>query len=653
MIRKKVTLIIILFLLLLNIFQATMNTRFIAANSDNNSKNILIKMENKLVGDEDHDYGQIKILSEPIFSQNFNTGGSQGPKIAMEGEKRYVVWEDSNNTKGAGTDYDILYRYFNGSIWSEVQVISEPIVGNNINTGNSRYSDIAVDNGKIYVVWSDWNNTNGAGTDWDIFYRCNLTGSGWEDIKVISEPIPGFNMNDQHDNNPNIVAENGKVYVVWWGWNDTNNAGNDDDIFYRCNLNGVDWEDTQVISEPIFGYNFNTANSFRPAIAVENGKVYVVWEDFNNSVGSGTDRDILFRANLIGNYWEDIQVISEPVPGDNRNIELSESPAIAVENGKIYVAWGDENDTNGAGDTEPDIFYRCNIIGTSWERIQVISEPIPGNDINTRLSMKPDLVVENSRIYLTWTDLNNTNGAGTDYDIFLRYNITNSNWGPTHVISEPRKGSDINIGESAVSKIAVYLSKCHVVWQDTNNTNGAGIDHDVIYWNASIPPALSIPRVTPISGNTSTNFNFTVIYLQVDNEPPIELKISISSTNYSMLQTDPTDLDYSDGKHYFYNTKLNISNSHTFQCWASDTNYTVNTAIYSGPIVLNTPPQIITEDNLTAIEDIYYEIRYDYTDIDIDNIGQVGSWNFSTNASWLNFNQTTATLYGTPTNEDV
>ncbi|MCK5558970.1 MAG: putative Ig domain-containing protein, partial [Thermoplasmata archaeon] len=61
----------------------------------------------------------------------------------------------------------------------------------------------------------------------------------------------------------------------------------------------------------------------------------------------------------------------------------------------------------------------------------------------------------------------------------------------------------------------------------------------------------------------------------------------------------------------------------------------------------------ITLDNLTALEDIYYEVLYEYKDIDVANVGQPIFWNYSSNASWLSFDNITAILNGTPTNDDV
>jgi hypothetical protein len=63
----------------------------------------------------------------------------------------------------------------------------------------------------------------------------------------------------------------------------------------------------------------------------------------------------------------------------------------------------------------------------------------------------------------------------------------------------------------------------------------------------------------------------------------------------------------------------------------------------------NDPPDIITLNNEFALEDSYYEVDYNFTDLD----DPIVSWELSTNASWLSINPTTGLLYGTPDNTEV
>jgi len=66
--------------------------------------------------------------------------------------------------------------------------------------------------------------------------------------------------------------------------------------------------------------------------------------------------------------------------------------------------------------------------------------------------------------------------------------------------------------------------------------------------------------------------------------------------------------------------------------------------------VNNTPPEITTTDIMIADEDVIYSVDYNSTD---DGQGNI-EWSLDTNASsWLNINQNTGILSGTPTNDEV
>ncbi len=599
---------------------------------------------------QNYHWGPATPISEPLLKQNWSVKMSRDPEIDVEGNMVYVVWEDNNSVNGAGLDYDIFLRSYDGNSWSDIEVISEPKAGTNSNTAWSFDPDIAVWNGNIYVVWEDLNDTNGASTDFDVFYRTKPAGSGWEDIQVISEPVYGLDQNDLDSYDPRIAVEDGNIYVVWEDLTNYDSSGADSDIFYRCNLTGNNWEAIQVISEPIAGQD-NTDASSSAGLAVENNNIYVVWDDVTDFDSSGADWDIHYRCNLTGNNWESIQVISEPVFGQDNN-DNAFDPEIVVENNDIYTAWEDNTDYNSAGG-DKDIFYRCNLTGNSWEAIQVISEPLPNDDNNQVTSDDVAIEVEDSNIYLTWHDQNDTDNAASDDDIFLKINHTGTDWETVQIISEPSPGNNKNTGDSDDPDIAVLNNKIHMVWEDTNNTEGAGPDDDIHYRGTFIAPALNSPSVTPVIGNTSTIFNFTVTYLDADDDAPTQLTVKINSNNYPMMESNAGDTSYWNGKTYYYKTKLNIGNDHTYNFQASDGVYPVSTPILNLPDVNNTAPNLTTPDIHTAIEDELYEVDYDYDDIDEENVGQVLTWDLDSDASWLELNTTTGVLSGTPTNDDV
>jgi DNA-binding MarR family transcriptional regulator len=598
------------------------------------------------------DWSPVEVISEPIFGQNLSWTIDQHPDVAIEGDKIYVVWGNNDNTSGSGFDTEIHYRYFDGSVWSDIQVISEPIRGQNINVGDSFVPRIVVENGKIYVTWQDSNNTHGSGTDVDVFFRCNLSGEKWGAIRVISEPVYGQDQSYFPSQWSDLAVEDGRVHVIWEDFSNLNNDGDGDfDLFYRNFLPNSALGPIQVVSEPVAGKNFCVGHSQWGKIAVEDHKIYVVWSDSNDTNGAGYDEYDIFYRYYDGNGWSGIEVLSEPIPGSDTNTEVSYSPEIAVDNGRVYVVWEDWDDYNGAGYGQ-NIFYRSNLSGKGWEPIQVISEPVYGQDQNNAID--PRMAVENGMIFVSWWSYDNISGSGSDCDLFYQSNITGKRWEPIQVVSEPVEGENINIGYSYVQNIAVDKGKISLVWKDDNNTNGAGdTDEDIFYRSTQLNIILDEGKVTPTSGNTSTIFNYTVKYTQVQNIAPNQIIVNIDGVDHLMKEVDPTDKNYVDGKEYYLKiTRLTLG-SHDYMFRAFDGINTGYLPIHQESAVYNTPPIILTQDNLTAIEDDFYSESYDFIDFDVANVGQVVIWDFSSNATWLEFNKTRAELHGTPDNDDV
>ena len=67
---------------------------------------------------------------------------------------------------------------------------------------------------------------------------------------------------------------------------------------------------------------------------------------------------------------------------------------------------------------------------------------------------------------------------------------------------------------------------------------------------------LSGGSVTPTTGDTETEFNFTVTFTAADNVEPDNLWVYVNEHAYGMQETDPGDNDVTDGKEYFYQTTI-------------------------------------------------------------------------------------------------
>lgn len=85
------------------------------------------------------------------------------------------------------------------------------------------------------------------------------------------------------------------------------------------------------------------------------------------------------------------------------------------------------------------------------------------------------------------------------------------------------------------------------------------------------PPALSKGTVTPRIGRPNIEYLFTVTYTDIDNDTPLSVKVFIDLVDYEMEEVDPTDVNYTDGKEYFFE-KVMEEGTYTIYYSADDGN---------------------------------------------------------------------------------
>ncbi|UCE37930.1 MAG: hypothetical protein JSW00_01420 [Thermoplasmata archaeon] len=408
-------------------------------------------------------------LPEIRLSTNPELDYQVAPSIAVENGKVHVVWGDYS-----GGNTDIYYKYFDGTIWQPEQEIS-----NDSGTGDQAFARIAVDNGKLHVVWMDFRDD-----DYDIYYRF-YNGTDWEPVQEISTDI-----GTENQSYPAIAVENDKAHVVWMDYGD-----GDWDIYYRF-YNGIGWEPEQEISTDI-----GSETQFDPSLAVENGKVHVVWEDNRDG-----DNDIYYRYyNGIDWQWE--QVIST----DNAT-ERQMSPSIAVENGKVHVVWHEYE--NVMFDID-DIYYRY-FDGNFWhEDVPIIT--------NTSHSQFPKIAVENNDIYVTWQRMEVALGF---YDIYYKH-FNGVTW------EQEIEIAGIPMVNNANAAIAVENAEVHIVWEDTRHG-----DWDV-YYRRFVPPDFEITiddikfaPPGPVLCGTDVTINATIHNIGAGNGPEVIVRFYDGDPGY-------------------------------------------------------------------------------------------------------------------------
>ncbi|MEW5761296.1 MAG: PKD domain-containing protein, partial [Candidatus Thermoplasmatota archaeon] len=103
----------------------------------------------------------------------------------------------------------------------------------------------------------------------------------------------------------------------------------------------------------------------------------------------------------------------------------------------------------------------------------------------------------------------------------------------------------------------------------------------------NIKPDLFNGSVTPSSGIEDTLFNFTVKYIDEDDDKPSYMHVVIDGISFDMFEVDTNDTTYKDGKLYYYTMKLSGASYHTYHFKTIDKRGETNvTQPQKGPKVL-------------------------------------------------------------------
>jgi ribosomal protein L31 len=276
-----------------------------------------------------------------VLLSEFSQSQSSYPAITVDSsDNLHVVWGEYENYNDAGTDRDVFYRRYN----QQSQQWETPIVVSEESSSTSYAMSIAVDSMEIaHIAWSDYDSMLGSGTDHDIFYRKYTPQSGLSPLELLTDQstLNSETSDIQIDSQDNI-------HVLWTDATDLLGAGTDTDVFYRFfNNASLMWSDYILISDQ------STGTVFRPDIAIDNwNNLHIVWSDATDYLGSGTDYDILYtQYNVATRSFSIPDVVSVNCSED------SNVPVIEVDSAdRVHVVWKDYTDYLGSG-TDYDVFY--------------------------------------------------------------------------------------------------------------------------------------------------------------------------------------------------------------------------------------------------------------------------------------------------------
>ncbi len=327
----------------------------------------------------------------------------------------YVVWADKQSI------------YFNSSQGNENKVASTALLSDDNKLASSPQI-AATENGNVYIAWIDKNSTTGVSNL--VFRSSNDSGENFSDRKELGgiDVLPF---------SPQIAAtENGNVYIVWV---DIDNTTGDSNIVFRSsNDSGENFAERKQIRG---GKDL----SLSPQIAAtENGNVYIVWVDFDGTTG---DSNILFRSsNDSGeNFAQRKHLRTGKV--------LSFSPQIAAtEKGNVYLVWLDKDSTTGDSNI---IFISSINNGENFEsRVHLNKDPS-----KLSKSFSPQIAAtENGNVYMVWIE---------DHVQFKEILDKGNLFGETISLNKIS-----NMTSSSSPQIAATENgNVYVVWVNKNNTS--------------------------------------------------------------------------------------------------------------------------------------------------------------------------------------
>ncbi|MEO0228182.1 MAG: T9SS type A sorting domain-containing protein [candidate division WOR-3 bacterium] len=218
-----------------------------------------------------------------------------------------------------------------------------------------------------------------------LFNRSTDNGANWDSAIVIGEGAahPSFKM-----------GKSNGLYLAL----SVNASGVVEILFYISTNGGVEWSDSQFVSE------IDIAGSQRPAMDTDDsGGVHITWYDYKYSPYPWTG-DIFYRASRdSGNTWEPIEsltVMHRAVASD-----------ILAEGNNLHLVW--EDDRNDFGNNF-EIYYRMSTdLGRSWGPEERLTNA-------PYYSRWPSLACGGGYLHLFWQDRREYGNNGPSAPIYYK-----------------------------------------------------------------------------------------------------------------------------------------------------------------------------------------------------------------------------------------
>ena len=235
-----------------------------------------------------------------------STGDSYNPALAVDGSGNvHVTWYDYTDYGGAGADWDIFYKFWNATSGTWSGNINATDVVSTESTSSAMAPSMAVDgSGNVHVAWHGPMDYGGSGADWDVFYKFwNTTSGTWSVTDVVSTE------STNNSYSPSLTVDgSGFLHVVWRDYTDYCGAGSDLDIFYKTQMNIPTSNHPNDLITSINGsetINWTLYDDFGPGQyrvwANDTNGNYYVWIDWTSWINE-TSLDVPINRTAPGIY---------------------------------------------------------------------------------------------------------------------------------------------------------------------------------------------------------------------------------------------------------------------------------------------------------------------------------------------------------------
>jgi hypothetical protein len=410
----------------------------------------------------------------------------------------HIVWLDYSNYFGSGTDGSIFYRNYNviTESWSGIYFISDES-GAGIVSVNPAIDIDLQDN--LHVVWGDTSSYGSSGADKDILYRCrNATTQLWQTTEVVSTESTATSYEADI-----VVDYDGNVSVVWSDATDYGGAGSvDTDIFFKQRLRATDtWTTTQVVSAS------SDSGSQDATLDIDSeGKVHVVWCSVENAYGAGPDWDLVYSIyDPSVDTWSSIELLTY-FSGD-----YSRKSSIKIdEEDNVHLCWEEKEDIQGSGTEDIDIAYMRYIDSAStWGMVDIVSKESDLTSYSSETEHGLEIDSEGN-VHITWYDQDYGNSS---YNVMYRILYTDTNvWSKAELISmESTDFADYSLEPVLALDQA---DNVYFAWAEgKDGILGSGNDYDIVFRAYAGPP--QTPFLQNIVPNPTESSSVTLLWQTV------------------------------------------------------------------------------------------------------------------------------------------